>query len=360
MNAFLLAVVAIAAQHGETDTHREFLEAIRIAYESNLAKMPFATIEMIHVDGSAETLEDARAGRIDDPIEAKCTYRFHGDDRLYLRTFDLADMDRTSVELPANRTAIRVSSSRALTDGERTIVEYTSGSTSSGVGMHNGVGPFREASDIPLDLGLPEELRGGLGLSLRRVLDDDGTKYWINEVVEDDGQGIARIEIGFPEGTVTYWVDLERGCIPIRSLSDAKGSRVEDSFEDIRLVDGVAYYPFVSTTHFSGKVQQNRVTAMDLTTPPPPDSFQLEFPRERSIINGDTDVTYPARKVWRLASLPSADSPAVTRFPSASSAAPPPQAGEREPGPSSKVLLAAAAAVLLAVATGLAWLRRRG
>jgi len=159
-------------------------------------------------------------------------------------------------------------------------------------------------------------MEGGKGVTLTGV--DDSARL--------DGIDLVKLsfELPNPRTQVTFWVDLERGAIPVqtRVVEEAKDHGTlavwEEHLGDLRRVAS-GWLPF-RMTHVSGStsrregsggspsggafsgllVRETVVDKADFESRPAAAVFALEFPKEVSVIDSDRLLAYGRRRVWTL------------------------------------------------------------
>jgi hypothetical protein len=154
-----------------------------------------------------------------------------------------------------------------------------------------------------------------------------GRPDWVLSAVEEDAEinGARVVKLTFTvnmDKRRQYWVDLERGAVPLRILDSNNGPGLPAilfHFADVRSV-GQGWLPFhmilviinklspdegAEGIHFREKV----ITEADFEHRPKRKMFQMEFPEPVPLINVTSKVRHEPRRVWDLAAI----SPAAAR-----------------------------------------------
>ena len=368
--SLLVLVAALGSIRGGTPPgdRGELLRSIAGAYEENRAKFPHGIVRYETLDGFADSTSKAREGSLREVATAPCEYTFDGKHALGSRLFPAEDMAGTTTVV-GNRSWSRLNSFRAVTNGALTLLEQVSSvpgpqRTCRGAVIVAGDSTcYRSIELFPLDLGFSEGARHDLGGFLRMVLDKaEGTAI---EAIDMDARlddiRVAKLTLKGRNGTGTYWLDLERGAIPLYWRDDVGGALTECFLDDVRAVPGHGWLPFRATVCMSGgRVKHVALRDVDFDRKPARTAFRLGFPEPIPMANMASGRAYKPRRVWDLDDLPAANSAAAQPIALPSPGAfQPDLPGEREaPGPPYSTYAAVAASILI-VATALIYRRSR-
>ena len=312
--AIVLAFVLIPPG-GSSQSDREALNALAALYGENWSKFDSGRVWFEFTDAYAKSADDAAKGVVSNAYKTEGSYAFRGNDALYIRTFPDASMVATCNKISERQIAHRLDSVRALTDGKVTLDDHLFGNPAGTVSRNtmitSGTEDFYKTATLPLSLGCPENSRGDITRTARRIRDGSAGLELVS--IQDDatfdGVKVVRIEVKGPGGKRVMWVDPERGAIPLRVHDDMPGGTSYDlQYGDIRLVAGRGWLPFERTEFVAGgRVFRTVVTKVDFGKVPD-DTFRLEFPEPIAMGNLDKRVWYRPRKVWDLSRLPAANS----------------------------------------------------
>jgi hypothetical protein len=151
-----------------------------------------------------------------------------------------------------------------------------------------------------------------------------------------DGLPVCKVSLAYETATCTYWIDLNRGCVPLRILNHYNQSNTETtvSYGDLEQVPDAGWLPRRSLDFIGNGTTVHRmvVTEVDVRNKPPSSVFQLEFPEPVRLVDGAKMLVYTRGKTWSLLKLPSANSPGTKALAKSFSAFPPDLPGEIEPG----------------------------
>ena len=124
-----------------------------------------------------------------------------------------------------------------------------------------------------------------------------------------DGRRVTKVVLRAVAGRRTFWVDPERGSVPLRveDTFDGDPSRRDTLLhEDLRLLEGAGWLPFTRLLVDSsgGLVERIELTDVELGRPGPA-AFQLDFPSDTPLMDMARQLRYQPRRVWNLHHLPS-------------------------------------------------------
>jgi hypothetical protein len=254
-----------------------------------------------------------------------------------------------------------------LTDGKVTFMDFTGVDRTGALLTHRPkIYPetqiYRSSFDFPLYIGDEEARPYDLFRDLSAIKDGNASLVELDLEARLSGLQTCKISYTYKEGATTYWVDLNRGSVPLRILNHNNRTNVNVvfAFDDLVQVAGAGWLPLRSL-HIIGDgktVYRLVVTHIDVQHKPQLSDLQLEFPKPVGVVNDDRKLVYPQTKTWNLLHLPSRTSPGVRPLIVRSHVAPGELPGEIEAGPN----WAAIIFVLLVLAAGcsLVVARRRG
>lgn len=372
----LLLLLGFSVQQAGGEAQDALLRALHGAFASNTASFPFGRITFRHVQGSAPSAEAARRGEFDPRYVADGLYCFDSKTARFERLFSEEQMRNSNIYTDNTVTSI-LSSFRALTDGELTLEDSISAKrkagTSRSISLTPGTSAFESVFRFPLSLGRAEH--PGLenfGKYLEDSLRGDGESRIaaVERDVAYEDRKVVKVTFAWRNGTGEYWIDAERGAVPLRivdriSREDLRptGYDTEYLFDDVRHVPGRGWLPFKQSwwSSFDDRGGQIVLTDASFDSTPAASDLALTFPEPVGLINEAKSLRYPKRKTWDLSKLPSDHSSAVekVRMATIPMSEVPQMPGERE-GPGSRYDLLLAGFSLLAL-TGvlIAWGRGR-
>jgi hypothetical protein len=352
-------VLGLLVSVGGVPDSGQLPEAIRTAYDANRGALSaFGTIRFREADGelpstSRPTIDEV--AKVDwirrSPLEG--LYVFDGRSARIDHVHTLHDEVARRVKVGEEAWNTPLSSWRALTDGRTTLLDLFGVKDDESDLRHNprllnGTERFFQNLEFPLQLGNPQPNSSppDLGQDLARaaVGRADWTLARVEENVEIDGTRVVKLEFSGAANGRQYWVDLERGAVPLRILdfSNTAGQpMLLWHFDDVRSV-GRGWLPFHMILAFldeqtpDGRVEraffrEKVITEVDFEHHPDRSLFQMEFPEPVPLINITTKVRHDPRRVWDLAAIsPAAARRAKPLDMARPQAAPPPLPGARQ------------------------------
>jgi hypothetical protein len=324
---------------------RDVLRAVADAYDENRAKFSTGNADFEYADGFSDSLADAENAELRDQYIAHGRYCFDANNHvLFEKRYPLEAMIAATNWSADDRASSRLDSQRLVTNGKLTFHEVITPSRDKkeynyGHIIKPGTKNFFRLADFPLGLACPEESRVDLARHLRMILNGDSGAA-VDSIDQDavlDGVKVVRLSLRFPNGTVQYWVDLERGAIPLRRHDEIKGGSTYDVVHgDLKLIKGHGWLPFKKVVYLKGgRTKRLVVTSADFDVPPGRELFRIEIENERSIANLGEGVSYSRRKVFDLDNLPASSGSNAKPLakPNAKDSAGTPLPGELEPRP---------------------------
>ncbi len=363
-------VLAVATETMADQTQDQLIAAIRTAYESNRTSLTHGRVRFRYAIGHARDLENAKSSRWSKRTEADGLYLFEWPRARFELVFAPHDMAGNRIRTGPDQFTSLSFTTRLLTDGQLTIVDRPAlgrdeTSLVSRPQIVPGVRAFYDELFFPLDLGDPEADRFDLGRDLMEA-ERPGSGRKLARVDADaslEGVPTVLLEFEMTAGRRSYWVDLERGALPLQILDEVTdGLSHRFIHGDIRHVAGSAWLPFRELLYISdGMVKELVIQDAEFAERPSTKGFQLEFASAVPLMDTARMARYSPRKAWDLRTLPSANSPEVQRVALVQPGPPPPEMpGERGRGLSKSELLLYAGLLLLASGAIWSYWRRRG
>ena len=315
---------ALAAMIGfQSDDLAQKIEFIRLSYKANKDAFAFGTFHFEYTRGSCATLSDAESGVFSKAIKEDGFYVFDGNNARYDLVAEAAVIAAGTTRI-GHTTAYSASSFRALTDGEATLVDYQWLIKSDTVLLHrpemySGISIFYNDAYFRFPLWIGDQCRHPYDLYqfLTAVRDRAASVVGLDFDSHLDGLRVCKLSLAYKsaysEGTCTYWIDLSRGCVPLRFVDcfDKKGGESTYIYGDLEHIPNAGWVPR-RCLHIlaNGKVVDRIVvTRIDAQNKPRPSMFQLEFPQAVPIVDRHRKLVYAKQKSWSLLHLPSRSSP---------------------------------------------------
>ncbi len=320
MYAFLLLALSTALI-GDDDARfqagsdHEVLQALAQGYTANREGVERCRASFVYREGRAPDLETARQGKLSDPAEAKGAYLFDGSRKKYERLFDREQtISHTSTEGEHPGTCEFVSV-QLLTDGTTTL-SYTPfyNTHTRAFDTHARIMDADNGCDLSfgftLDLGTKAQNANGFADQLDRAWNHGprGAKaVRLKRDVPYDGRKVHLATFEFDGGEVSYWVDYQRGCVPLRILyrTAKEGDYNDEYHEQMSLVGGKLWFPArrVNYNLPGRRVRILEVDKIQINTPIADADFQLSFVEPVGVYNVVTRDSYKNVRSFPLSAL---------------------------------------------------------
>ncbi|WP_165068723.1 hypothetical protein [Paludisphaera rhizosphaerae] len=313
--------VALAVTIGLSPSaeERNFLEAVRDVYRSNLSGVTVADVSFRFSTGNALTLIDALAG--------KWTKRSNANGRLVFNE-SLKRFDRVSSLDDSNASRKWITdksfksdlppSVRVVTDGNCTFLDKIEPSVDGskfihGVQIHAGIQPFNTYARIPLGLGGVGDRVMNLAADLDSALLENADTHFesIDRDAVLDGKPLIRITFNHNGGQREYWIDLQRGATPQQIVTrSTKHQAFTIIYDDFYNINNTTWYPFRELVFTEGGLARETIIERHskFTGRLPENAFELDFPEPIAVMDQARMLKYAPRVAWKLDSLPSASS----------------------------------------------------
>lgn len=319
------------AKSAEADDREAIARAVAAAYDDNRAKFPFGSFRIDLWEGQASDAASARRGKFSKSVRTQGEFVFIPENASYTSVFGDEDFEAAISRPSEKQMTSTLMSFRALTNGKLSLLDRvmpTSKASRPGRTVMIEAGPeeFIRFVKFPLALGSPEAGRNDFSRNVLAALDKK--PGWALEAVEDhvsyETREVVRIALKSPTGRVAYWVDLERGGIPLRHRFETEdGKFVSESYQDdLRSVKGRGWLPHTLTWFDPGSGGTKRlvVLASDFETPLDVATFRMDFPSPIGVLDRATNRVYKDTRYIDLNHLPgpsSAESVPVSSGPPA-------------------------------------------
>jgi hypothetical protein len=230
-----------------------------------------------------------------------------------------------------------MSAFRMLTDGKVMLLDHLRADETATVLVHKSTivpeaAHFYRKFDFPLFIGDRSVRDYDLFSDLTRLLAGEASLDDLDMNSRLNGQKVCKLRFTYKHGTRTYWIDLDRGAVPLRILNQANLNKLEVTTinENIEFLPHAGWLPR-RKKHIIGPgsiADWIVLTDIDITTKPAPAVFQLDFPEPIAVVNQANRLAYSPRKTWSLLSLPGPNSAGTKRV----SMLPPPISTDELPG----------------------------
>jgi hypothetical protein len=355
----------------QPDNSTQQLEFLRLSYKANKDSFAYGTFRFRFTRGSSASLADAESEVFSKAFELSGFYAFEGDNARYESVADPKVLAAATTRTGELRTSSLITSFRSLTNGKFTLrdnhqLNKEGAPLRHGTVMSSGTNAFYRSGSFDFPLYIGDNGNGGSEYDLfRHLTETKGGKLSLAELDMDshlDGFNVCKFSCTWKDGRATYWIDLNRGSIPLRVVVHYNPNNTDAVFifTDLLQMPNAGWLPRkkLHIIH-NGKaaiVDRVVVTEFDTEKNPGPSTFQLDFPEPIRVLNSPEKVVYPPSKTWSLLKLPSPSSKGVR--PAMQLPAPTPDL-PGEAAPTRFWMMALVAAVVLFLALGFALILAR-
>jgi hypothetical protein len=309
MTAIVLTACMIATVQVDSRVAAELLE-IRELHEANQATMTYGALRFEYTVGSAKTASDARNGEFQNSRTARGRYLFDVGRALIEVLHEPTEMAAARRKTSPNQYTSSISSYRALTDGNITLMDYLDLAFESSEVIHHpytaGAETFFRYTRLPLNLGDPSPRLSSLLADLDGCLSGQFPLVSL-EPMHHAGEACLYIKMQKPAGTTEYWIDSKRGAIPLKMVEivTEHGYTFEEYLDDLRPNNRGGWFPRILTlcTNQLSRVERCVITSAEFETPPPDTAFRLEFPEPVPVLDKLKGERRPPSKLWALSDL---------------------------------------------------------
>jgi hypothetical protein len=346
----------------------EQVDFLRVSFKANKDAFAFGTFQFEYTKGRCASLSDAEAEVFSKSINEDGLYVFDGKNERYDLLAGPAALAAVTTRIGKNQMSSIAMVFRALTDGEVTLrdqlwLDDSDKFSHRSPEIYPGTATF--CSDgyfqIPLSLGNCDRVTGDLFSGLTAVKDGKGTITELDFDSRLEGLPVCRLSFTYTAGKCTYWIDRNRGCLPLRiQLNDDRtGAATIYRFSEFEHVANAGWLPRRRMHIWANGRLADRivVTRIDTTNRPGRSMFQLDFPEPIALHDQARHLLYSKRKVWSLLDLPRASSPDARRV-SPQNTLPAEMPGEIETSFDWRVPIAGV--ILLAIVVSIIFLMWRG
>jgi hypothetical protein len=351
----------------QTDGQTEQLEFLRLAYKANKDAFSFGTFRFDYTRGSAANVSDAMSEVFSKSVEEAGFFAFEGKNARFELIADPKGLAAMTTRVNEHTVSSVASSFRSLTDGESTLLDLMMPDPSGTALIHGraevypGSAQFYSSAyfEFPLLLGSDEPRAFDLFRDLNEVKNGGMSVEELDFDSELDGLKVCKLSIRYKSGKCSYWIDLNRGCLPVRVFNryDA-GSESTMIFSQLERISNAGWLPRrrLSVVANGAVVDRLVVTEIDTLHKPTASVFELEFPEPTVLVDRTKKLASTGRKKWSLLNRPIAVSAATRPF--LQTPAPAEMPGEID-GLPRWALIALAVSGLALVAASIVVLRRR-
>ena len=313
MGALLLLSLAAAFREEGAPNPSVVLRALANGYEANRQSVDRGKATFLLLDGHASSPEAARRGEIEDVARAKGTYVFDGPRKRYERLFDREDEISHAKVLNEHESVTPFISVQALTDGTVTLLNMPLYNVSRKAFnrqamIHPGTGDFNKFFGFPLMLGA-KDFHGSTFTQHFENAQGRARGYKstrLEEGVSLEGLKVDKVTFEYDEGEVTFWIDHERGCVPIKCTArNHPGAETHtDYYEHLSFIDGKLWMP-LRTVHYihggkKGHAKIFQIENLEIDAHLSDRDFELSFREPTSVIDVVNKQAYEKQMSFSL------------------------------------------------------------
>jgi hypothetical protein len=318
----LLLAGTIGLQSGESAQQLNFL---RVSYKANKDSFAFGTFRFEYTRGSCASPSDAESGVFSRSVTEHGLYVFDGKNARFDLIADPKDIAAATTPIGKDMSSSFAWSYRTLTDGKLTLIDTFALIKEDKTFVHRpqiyeGINYFYLDAffQFPLWLGADGDRPYDLFHDLTEIQEGRGTLVELDLDSRLDGLRVCMLSYTYTGGKRTYWIDVNRGSVPLRIVNhyDEDNSDSIFTFSDLEHVAGAGWLPRRRLHVLDGGKVVDRivVTEIDVHNKPPSSAFQLEFPDPVRLVNQPRGLVYKRGKTWSLLKLPDPSSPGTEKI----------------------------------------------
>ena len=336
MCTLLLLALASSFRTEDATDSSDVLRAIENGYAANRESVDHGKVAFVFLECKASSPEAARRGEITDVVKAKGTYVFDGPKKRYELLYDRDDVISHTKVLDEHHSSIPFISDQVLTDGSvtlhnRPVYNPFTKTFKRQASIDPGIGGFKRSFRFPLNLGA-RELPGvdDIAYYLERARNGALKGFRAVKLEEDvilEGRKVHKVTFEYDEGTRTFWVDYQRGCVPVlgRNRTSQRGDQYTTYYEQLSLIGGKLWLPMrlVRYSHGGRSARILEIESIQVDRPPSDRDFQLTFSEPTAVVDSVHSRAYSNRTSFSLPNVANPDAHASRPVVIAYSAPPP-------------------------------------
>jgi hypothetical protein len=173
----------------------------------------------------------------------------------------------------------------------------------------NGTDLFDTSFHFPLNLGLNRLRVSNVGKDLDDAINnrDVAKSFELDTDVAFEGRNLYRVVLRSKSSQRTYWIDAERGGVPLQVLDNtSEGTKTwQTNYEMLKRVGNHGWLPFrkVRYNHMAKRAKIMEIKQFDSDFNPQPSDFTISFPEPITIIDTVHNRAYGKKSSLALLSL---------------------------------------------------------
>jgi hypothetical protein len=317
--AFLLLAGTVGYQAGDPT---EQIEYLRLSFKANKDAFAFGTFRFEYTVGSSASFSDAESGVFSKSVKEDGFFAFERKNARCELIADPKGLETVTTRIDERHASSLALTFRTLTDGKATLLDLIMLDERRKTLRHGPATEIYPGSSMfyndayfkfPLLLGTDEARPFDLFSDLNEIKNGNSSLGALDFESDLNGLKVCKLSLRYKEGERTYWIDVNRGCVPLRILDHYNGNGSESTylFSDLEHVPNAGWLPRrrLRIVQNGGFLDRLVVTQIDVENKPQPSVFQLEFPEAITLVDRTRNLVSARRKIWSLLNPPSASSP---------------------------------------------------
>ncbi len=233
----MLVLIVAAILSYQPDQQRQQLEFLRLSYRANKESFVYGSFRFEFTRGLSTSLADAESEVFSKSFKEDGLFVFDGANALYQLTADPKVLAASTTQIDERTSSSLIMAFRVLTDGKVTLYDSIELNRARTTLLHSprivpGTTEFRRSGifEFPLYIGDNSLRDYDLFSDLGAV--EDG-KASLDELDFDsrlNDRKACKLRFTYQEGKRTYFIDVNRGSVPLRILDHFNPSNVDVAF----------------------------------------------------------------------------------------------------------------------------------
>lgn len=289
------------------------LKVVSDARASDLAAINDGRFTFAVTEDHSANAAEARKGNIHEPVFSHIVYEFGNGLRLYIHSYEEADVIRGTTVLTENSTSTKYNPFQMATNGSLTIydgINLAPGETrlKHRAFIQKDAGMFSQRYGLPLNVGMPRRNGNNLGMDFEsaRVTPAATKLENLTDDAQFEGRRVCKLSLRTSRGERTYWVDAARGSLPLQRLDRMQnGSELQLNYDDIQRFAGNVWLPKILTVYrsTSKKATRYEMKRCEINVNPNLAAETISFPDAIEIPDTVNRRTYAKTTKFKLGNL---------------------------------------------------------
>lgn len=338
MLGLLTALALMGSDQGDT---ADTLKVIANAYASNFEAIRRGKLVVIVTEGTAANAAAARNGDIQGQVQSTINYMFTNKNKIYTHLYKDDDVIRGTKLIAPMTTSTRFNPIRMATNGTNLLIDLINLPPDSTVLKHRPViqadnGLFQRRYGMPMNFGFMRRNMHNLEMDLEsaRLAPEASRILRFRDGEPFEGRKVFEIALRAPNGDRVYWVDSEKGCLPLQILDKSKeGAPVlQINYEHIKEIDKNIWSPMAVNMymHQSKRAWRYQIKEFKLDFPDELSETKFEFPTPVAVVDTVNSLRHAETTSFSLSNIIAPSRRQSTPIKIEASSPPPKLPGERE------------------------------